>query len=186
MPRLFLESPHQLRTVQVAQLRRQCGQRHFAEAALVIAGHEGDQLPPGRIQGGQLIKCLDNGTGLDIRRRGRRMRPLVPHHAQHPALPQGNAHQRARRQQSVMHVMQGRGRKRTMCRQRHQYGQPVLRRPGAVLRPCSRWRHGSKRGRTKCRRVPVAPLAAGANTSQPTARCGKRTRPEKAQRNGTA
>ena len=31
-----------------------------------------------------------------------------------------------------------------------------------------------------------SPLAAGANTSQPTARCGKRTRPEKAQRNGTA
>ena len=80
-----------------AQLRRQRGQCYFAQAALVVTRGEGHQAAPGGIQWRQA--CEHAGHGAQLRHRGERLAGQgIPHHAEHLALAQGHAHQRAGRQ----------------------------------------------------------------------------------------
>ena len=53
---LFFQATRQLFGAQVAQLRRQGRQGHFAQRALVILGREQHQLPPGVTQRGQILQ----------------------------------------------------------------------------------------------------------------------------------
>ncbi len=99
-----LEPARHLRVVELAQLGRQHRQRHLADAALVIAGAELDQLHPRRAQRRQA------GHGglhrAQLRHFGALAQPAVPDHAGHAAPAQRHLHQAARRQRRFAQIVQ--------------------------------------------------------------------------------
>ena len=139
-----LQTARQLHLIQFTQLRRQGRQCHFAQTALVVARGKGHQLPPCGVQRGHIVPGLQNGFGLHACRRGLCVRPTVPHHAQHAALPQRHAHQGAGRQPFVVRVVQRCGRQRAVRGQGHQYQQAM----GASIRMSARI--SSRCGRPWC------------------------------------
>ena len=95
--RRALQAPRHLHAAQAAQLRRQGGQRHLAQRALVVARGEGHQLPPFGRQRCQAVEHAGHGAHLR-RQLGRRRWRVAPHHAQHLARAQRHAHDAAGRQ----------------------------------------------------------------------------------------
>ena len=90
------QAPGQLFMAQIAQLRRQGGQGDFTQAALVVARGKGHQTAPVDVQRRNAIE--HGGHAARGHAFGQRRRRAIPDHAQHLALAQRHAHQRARRQ----------------------------------------------------------------------------------------
>ena len=131
------QAPRQLGGVQVAQLRRQRGQRHLAQAALVVARGKRHQPAPVRVQRRNAVQHTGHGPQRGAFGHFCRARP---HHAQHLALAQRHAHQRTRHQRLRAGIAQQLA-QRTVGRgvHGHQYGEG---------RGC-RFRHGSAPGAGK-------------------------------------
>ena len=100
------QAPCELLGLEVAQLGRQGGQCHLAQGPLVIARREGHQAAPGQIQRRHAFQHPADGAqgGAVGQLAGGGI--AVPHHAQHLAVSQGNAHQRAGRQGPVAGIAQ--------------------------------------------------------------------------------
>ena len=114
--RRALQAPRHLHAAQAAQLRRQGGQRHLAQRALVVARGEGHQLPPFGRQRRQAVEHAGHGAHLR-RQLGRRRWRVAPHHAQHLARAQRHAHDAA-------------GGQRCWAGVRQRLAQPAVRRGG--------------------------------------------------------
>ena len=103
-----LEAPLQLFVVDLAQRRRQRGQRHFTGGSLVVAGGKFQQGAPACAQWGNAFQHPGNVAQLvGLRCVGGRVGG-VPHHAQRFARAQRHAHQRARGQRLAVAVAQHR------------------------------------------------------------------------------
>ena len=87
---VFGQAAQPLVGFQVAQLRGQRRQCHFAQAALVVAGNEGHQQPPVVVQ--RRAPDQEGGDGAHLLGvyAGRRLFAARPHNAQHLACAQGH------------------------------------------------------------------------------------------------
>ena len=112
---MALQTARQLLRRQIAQRRRQRGQRHFTQRALVVGGREANQGQPGGAQ--RCDSGQDLGDGPQRGSLGFDGLIAMPDQAQGFALAQRHAHQRARRQpflagvaeQAAQAAVRGRG-----------------------------------------------------------------------------
>ena len=103
-----LELARELLDLQIAQLRRQRGQRHFAQAALVIACGKARQSAPGGVEWRYRIEYLQHRARLSGLQSFQAQSRRFPDQAQQLALAQWHPHQGAGLQRAVMHIGQRR------------------------------------------------------------------------------
>ena len=101
-----LEPARQLLVAQLAQLWRQRGHGHLAQAALVILCGKFHQLAPARVQRRHTFQHARHRLGLGFGQALGWLGGAFPHHAQPLAFAQRHAHQRARRKQQLTSVAQ--------------------------------------------------------------------------------